>query len=277
MEILFDIIEKYGLWGACGVIACMGLFLLFKLLSNKLSEDMTSGLEKIGEKLTDQMSQQNKNLTNTLAEQQSQLTNTIIDQQNKLLDHLINKDSRDAVNHNKMLNKRIELAEEINNRLRDIMNIHNSQRAFIIEFHNSYENLSGVPFAKYSCTYEWFDKGLMPVANKIMGLPFAQIAKVVSDIINSDNQQKVYTDIDLMECENPSLTAFIKDDKTKAIVYDAMYDRNNQLIGCLVLEYHVPLEEGHLNLDQLKVQTAELTSILNIRYKYSKSNYDNKL
>ena len=176
-----------------------------------------------------------------------------------------------------MLNKRIELAEEINNRLRDIMNIHNSQRAFIIEFHNSYENLSGVPFAKYSCTYEWFEKGLMPVANKIMGVPFAQIAKVINDIINSDNQQKVYTDIDLMECENPSLTAFTKDDKTKAIVYDAMYDRHNQLIGCLVLEYHVPLEEGHLNLDQLKVQTAELTSILNIRYKYSKSNYDNKL
>ena len=277
MEILFDIIEKYGLWGACVLIGCMGIFLLFKWLSNKLSEDMTSGLEKVGEKLTDQMSQQNKKLTNVLAEQQSQLTNTIVDQQNKLLDHLINKDSRDTVNHNKMLNKRIELAEEINNTLRDIMNIHNSQRAFIIEFHNSYENLSGVPFAKYSCTYEWFEKGLMPLANKIMGLPFAQMAKVVNDIINSDNQQKVYTDLDLMEHENPSLFALIKDDRTKAIVYDAMYDRHNQLIGCLVLEYQIPLKEGHLNLDQLKVQTAELTSILNIRYKYSKDNYENKL
>ena len=54
-----------------------------------------------------------------------------------------------------------------------------------------------------------------------------------------------------------------------------MYDRNNQLIGCLTLEYQIPLEEAHLNLDQLKIQTAELTSILNIRYKYSK-NYDNE-
>ena len=277
MEVLFGIIEKYGLWGVCTLIVYMGFVLLFKWLSNKLSENVASGLEKVGEKLTDQMSHQNKDLANALAEQQSQLTNTIVDQQNKLLDHLINKDSYDTSNHNKMLNKRIELAEEINNALRDIMNIHNSQRAFIIELHNSYANLSGVPFAQYSCTYEWFDKGLMPVANKIMGLPFAQIAKVINDIINSDNQQKVYTDINLMECENPSLTAFIKDDKTKAIVYDAMYDRNNQSIGCLVLEYNVPLEAGHLNLDQLKVQTAELTSILNIRYKYSKSNYDNKL
>ena len=277
MEVLFGIIEKYGLWGVCTLIVYMGFVLLFKWLSNKLSENVASGLEKVGEKLTDQMSHQNKDLTNALAEQQSQLTNTIVDQQNKLLDHLINKDSYDTSNHNKMLNKRIELAEEINNALRDIMNIHNAQRAFIIEFHNSYENLSGVPFAKYSCTYEWFEKGLMPLANKIMGLPFAQLAKIINDIINSDNQQKVYTDLDTMERENPSLFAFLKDDRTKAIVYDAMYDRHNQLIGCLVLEYQIRLEEGHLNLDQLKVQTAELTSILNIRYKYSKDNYDDQL
>lgn len=277
MEVLFGIIEKYGLWGVCTLIVYMGFVLLFKWLSNKLSENVASGLEKVGEKLTDQISHQNKDLTNVLAEQQSQLTNTIVEQQNKLLDHLINKDSYDTSNHNKMLNKRIELAEEINNALRDIMNIHNAQRAFIIEFHNSYENLSGVPFAKYSCTYEWFEKGLMPLANKIMGLPFAQLAKIVNDIINSDNQQKVYTDLETMERENPSLFAFLKDDRTKAIVYDAMYDRHNQLIGCLVLEYQIPLEEGHLNLEQLKVQTAELTSILNIRYKYSKDGYDNKL
>ena len=277
MEVLFGIIEKYGLWGVCTLIVYMGFVLLFKWLSNKLSENVASGLEKVGEKLTDQISHQNKDLTNVLAEQQSQLTNTIVEQQNKLLDHLINKDSYDTSNHNKMLNKRIELAEEINNALRDIMNIHNAQRAFIIEFHNSYENLSGVPFAKYSCTYEWFEKGLMPLANKIMGLPFAQLAKIVNDIINSDNQQKVYTDLETMERENPSLFAFLKDDRTKAIVYDAMYDRHNQLIGCLVLEYQIPLEEGHLNLEQLKVQTAELTSILNIRYKYSKDNYDDQL
>ena len=277
MEVLFGIIEKYGLWGVCTLIVYMGFVLLFKWLSNKLSENVASGLEKVGEKLTDQISHQNKDLTNVLTEQQSQLTNTIVEQQNKLLDHLINKDSYDTYNHNKMLNKRIELAEEINNALRDIMNIHNAQRAFIIEFHNSYENLSGVPFAKYSCTYEWFEKGLMPLANKIMGLPFAQLAKIVNDIINSDNQQKVYTDLETMERENPSLFAFLKDDRTKAIVYDAMYDRHNQLIGCLVLEYQIPLEEGHLNLEQLKVQTAELTSILNIRYKYSKDNYDDQL
>ena len=48
-----------------------------------------------------------------------------------------------------------------------------------------------------------------------------------------------------------------------------MFDRNNTLVGLLVLEYKIELKKGHLNLDQLKIQTAELTSLLNIRYKYN--------
>ena len=260
MNILFDIFENYGWVGVGGLLICMVLFLLMRWLGKKLSDDMSTGLEKVGEKLTDQMSEQN-----------NKLTNTIIEQQDKLLDHLLNKESTDFSNHNNMLNQRIELAEEINMTLKDIMQIHNSQRAFIIEFHNSYENLSGVPFAKYSCTYEWFEKGLMPLANKCLGLPFSQMAKIVSDIINNDGLQMVYEDIVKMEEENPSLFANLKDTRTKAVVYNAMFDRHNQLIGCLCLEYQIPLSKGHLNLDQLKVQTAELTSILNIRYKYTKN------
>lgn len=265
MQILFDIFEQYGWYGVGGILLCMILFLFIKWLGKKLSDDMSTGLEKVGEKLTEQMSSQN-----------DKLTNTIIEQQDKLLNHLLNKESIDFSNHNNMLNERIELADEINTSLKDIMQIHNSQRAFIIEFHNSYENLSGVPFAKYSCTYEWFEKGLMPLANKILGLPFSQMARITTEIITSENQQKVYVDMPKMEEENPSLFAFLKDERTKAVVYSAMYDRHNQLIGCLVLEYQIPLEEAHLNLDQLKVQTAELTSILNIRYKYSKNINDAK-
>jgi hypothetical protein len=87
-----------------------------------------------------------------------------------------------------MLNERMTLAEDINQALKDIMNIHNAQRAFILEFHNSYQNLSGIPFAKYSCNYEWFDKGLTPLGHKAVGLPFGSIAKVVYDVVNSDTQ-----------------------------------------------------------------------------------------
>ena len=258
MDVLFDIADNYGIWGVVGLIFCMILFLLIKWLGKKLSEDMSTGMERVGEKLTNQISTQN-----------DKLLNTIVDQQEKLFDHMLNKESDEEVNHNNMLNERINLTEEINNSLKDIMNIHNSQRAFIIEFHNSYKNLAGIPFAKYTCTFEWFEKGLHPLTTKLNALPFSMMSRVVQDILNEKTGMKVYTDMKKMEDENPALFAACKDERTKAIVYSSMYDKNNVLIGLLILEYQVPLKEAHLNLDQLKIQTAELTSILNIRYKYS--------
>lgn len=259
MEILFHIFEQYGWWGLLGIVLCILLFLLTKYINKKFSKNITTGFEKIGESLTTQLSEQNK-----------QLTNTIVNSQEKLINYLITKEDNQAQNHNNMLNERMALAEDINMSLKDIMNIHNAQRAFILEFHNSYQNLSGVPFAKYSCNYEWFDKGLKPLGTKTIGLPFGSIAKVVYDVINSDTQQVIYTDIAKMEEENPALVSIFIDSKTKAIVYTGMYDKNNILIGLLVLEYLKDFDPNKLNLQQLNIQTAEITSILNIRYKYVK-------
>jgi hypothetical protein len=73
-----------------------------------------------------------------------------------------------------------------------------------------------------------------------------------------------------MEEENPALVSIFIDSKTKAIVYTGMYDKNNILIGLLVLEYLKDFDPNKLNLQQLNIQTAEITSILNIRYKYVK-------
>ena len=194
----------------------------------------------------------------------------MVEEHDKLLNHIITDKQSNKDNHDGMLEMRIELAEEINNTLRDIMHIHHAQRAFIVELHNSFSNISGVPFAKYSCTYEWFAKGLFPLTSKISGYPFSQMAKIVSDIIKSPSQQKIYMNMEKMEEENPVLFAAVKDTRTTAIVYTAMYDKNNKLMGLLVLEYQEPIKEKDINLNQLRVQAAELTSILNIRYKYIK-------
>lgn len=261
MEHIFSVVDKYGIWGFIMIIFCMGMFLLTKWLGKKLSADMSSGLEKIGSTLTDQISKQN-----------DKLINTIVDQQSKLVEHMLDQKSTDDLNHNNMLAERINLTEEINTSLRDIMHIHNAQRAFIIEFHNSFKNLSGVPFAKYTCTFEWFDKGLVPLTQKCQALPFSSMSRIVADLLKAENNQIVYTDIDKMEEENPQLFSLLANKnelKPQAVVYNCMFDRNNTLVGLLVLEYKTELKKGHLNLDQLKIQTAELTSLLNIRYKYN--------
>ena len=260
MDIVINFLDKYG-WGGILMMAVgMAIFFAGKWLSNKLLDNMTTGFEKVSEKLTDQMSKQN-----------DQLLNIIISQQNKMFNNIINKRTNDTKKHNEMLLDKIKIAEEINMALKEIMLYHNAQRAFIIEFHNTSSNLSGVPFAKYSCTYEWHDKGVYPLMGKCDSLPFSQIAKVTTDVLNSKRQIMVYTDMKRFADENISMWSALAPakSKTKAVIYVAMYDKNNVLIGMLCLEYQTEHKFADEEINQLGVETAQLTSIINLRYKYT--------
>lgn len=256
MEILFKIFLEYGWWGILGIFLCIVLLFGGQLMIKKINNNMTSGLKDIGKDLTKEITDQNK-----------ELVNKILDNQDKLLNHILDQKHIDKKNHNIMLNKKMELSDEINMALKDIMNIHNSQRAFILSFHNSGENLSGTPFPKYSCEYEWFDKGLLPLQFKCNNLSFSSLSHIVNKILKSSNQQIIYHTEDLAQyC--PSLYALLKDDLCESIVYTAMYDKNNVLIGLLVLEYKNKESLKNINLNQLHIQAAELISMLNLRYKY---------
>ncbi len=256
LSVILEIFDKYGWWGILGIAAIGGMFLLFKYIGNKITDDVTDGMEKIADRVTTSISNQNEQLVSTLSKQNE-----------TLIDALVHGKEKTEDNHKNMLNEKINIAEDINMKLKDIMQIHNSQRAFIIEFHNSYENLSGIPFAKYSCTYEWFERGLVPLANRCIGLPFSSMASIVRDILNNPDNQMVYADMEEMEANNPTLFMMLKDPKTKEIVYTGMFDNHNTLIGLLILEYQTPVD--HINLNALKLETAELTSMLNLRYKFS--------
>ena len=260
MDVVFDFLDKYG-WGGIIMLAVgLILFCIEKWITNKLTNDVTTGLETVGKQLTDQISQQN-----------DQLLNVIVTQQDKILDSILNRKTIDEQKHNDMLFDKIKIAEEINVALKEIMLYHNAQRVYIIEFHNSNSNLSGVPFAKYSCTYEWHDKGVYSLSGKCNSLPFSQIAKITADVLNSENQMIIYTDMEKFADENISLWTIltVAHSKTKSIVYIAMYDKNNILIGMLCLEYYKDHNFTEEEKNQLGVETAQLTSIINLRYKYS--------
>ena len=54
----------------------------------------------------------------------------------------------------------------------------------------------------------------------------------------------------------------------KNIVYTALYDNNQKMIGILCLEYHCNIP-AHLEFNQLEIESAQLSSILNLRYKFN--------
>ena len=258
MDILFKIFQEYGWWGLLGIALCIGLFISSKYVSKKFTKEVSSGLETIG-----------KNLTEQLAKQNNELTSTIIDQQKILIDHLISRDNEKEEIHANMFNEKMSLADEINTGLKDMMNIHNSQRAFIIEFQNSAYNLSGIPFAKYNVTYECYERGLTQLVMNCKNLPYSQLANIVVTMIKKKVHQLVYRDIHELEENSRALFDLLFEDGATSIIYNALYDKDNQFFGLLVLEYHQEVDFDKINLNQIQFQSAELTSILNLRYKYN--------
>ena len=259
MDLIFSIFEKFGWLGILGIFICALLFLVTKYISKKLSENVESGFEKVGEKLTEQMSKQNETLTKV-----------IVDQQERLFDHLLTEKKVNQSRHNDMINDKEDLAVDINNYLKDIMNIHNSQRAYILEFHNHNENLSGTPFVKFSCKYEWFEPGYDPLIGTCKDMAFASLAQIVKEVRHSDNQCTIYTDVDKFTKSNPSISYYIKGDTSKSFVFKGLYDKNNILIALLVLEYNYVIDTSKIKYNKLLVESAELTQLINLRYKYEK-------
>ena len=259
MGVFFDIFDKFGWFGILGIIICIGIFLSAKYVSTKMTTNVESGFEKVGEKLTEQMAKQNESLTKV-----------IVDQQERLFDHLLNEKKANQLRHNDMINDKEDLAVEINEYLKDIMNVHNSQRAYILEFHNHNENLSGTPFVKFSCKYEWFEQGYDPLIGVCTDMAFASIAQITKEVRLSENQCVIYNDINKFVKANPSISYYIKGETSKSFIFKALYDKNNILIALLVLEYNYEIDSKQINFSKLLVEAAELTQLINLRYKYEK-------
>ena len=171
LNTLFEIIGKYGWWSLL-IAAGLGLiYILVKLVANRISDGVRGGMDDIANKLTGTVTTQLQEMSSTNSSQLEMLSQNIAKQNNelvkamgiqneKLLSYIINNGKASEELHDRRVEKRMDIAESIIDKLKEIMHITHGKRAFIIEFHNSYKNLSGSPFAKYTCTYEWFDKGL---------------------------------------------------------------------------------------------------------------------
>lgn len=254
---LITLISEYG-WTSVLIAVLIGLIcIVVKLITNHLSKDLNTGMEKIATKITDSITNQNDNIVNV-----------ITNQNDKLIDYITAKDDSNNNQHFAMLEERMIYTEEINNKLREIRLTLGASHVMIFEFHNSFQNLSGTPFAKYSCTYEDFGIGAIPLSNQVSGYPFSIISHVVKDILNSENKQVVYkTEEDILRSPLKYTSGDSKE--IKGVIYNAMFDNQNNMIGILTIEFSNPINDN-LNLEELKIETAQITSILNLRYKYSK-------
>lgn len=257
-DFIVEIITKYGINGL--VIAIIGGLIMFIILrtinkfGNNLTLTLSSDLDKLSLEMTKNITAQNDKLVNKISEQNS-----------KLIDYFVNNTERTKDEHNKNLNKLMDMSQSLKQKCHELLDITHSSRVSILEFHNSSYNLNGMPFAKYTMTYEWPAKGVPTIQEFYRDMPFSIIANVYSDLMNSPNDYYIYYDIESMEDDNPVLCQTMKKRGTKSEAFFSIIDDNNQIIALLMIEFHTPLIKGTVSLQDVKDEVEKIKEMLVIQ------------
>ena len=290
VESILKFVNEHGVWGLVMVFTVLAMILLFKWGTKKLSKDISGGMETLVKNVTNNMNNLTKSMTDhmiglneNMSENLTTLSNLITNsmskqndaliasmtQQNKELVNLIRQQSEvgqnQIKNHKIMLNERMKVTSKINDKVRNLMNLTNCDRVMILEFHNTNENLNGIPFAKYSCTHEYFRRGISQLANKCVNMQFYSISSVIMDMLNKETEQIYYEDIETIAEVNSTLYSLLVECKAKSILYTGIYDNKKCLIGLISLEYHERMDENLIDVEEIRTQADIISSMINLK------------
>lgn len=268
MEMLDNILEFFNNYGWPGIVAIVLILVIYWLITKKdksTKDTITTGFDK----LATSISNQNEHLIDSITRYNEKTQEELF---NLIKTTLSERDSTIKSNHNKSLDRRFIVSEKINDILWDIMNLYNCQRAIVIEFHNSKENLNGLSFLWYDVQYEKQQRCTTSISSKMRNLQASNILPIINRvnstpgnivILNPDDIEKIYD-------ESTVLYSQFKELNIEHIIYSGIYSSDNKLIGLVALEYqkNYPYHEDIINLLDIKGRTANIAQLL----QFSKNN-----
>ena len=268
MEMLNNILEFFNNYGWSGIVAIVLILVIYWLITQKdksTKETITTGFDKLATSISNQNEHLIDSITRSNEKTQAELFNLV-------KTTLSERDSVIKSNHDKSLDRRFMISEEIGNILWDTMNLYNCQRAIVIEFHNSKENLNGLSFLWYDVQYEKQQRDVTSISNKARNLQASNIVPIINRVnstpgniivLNSDDIEKIYD-------ESTVLYSQFKELNVEHIIYSGIYSSDNKLIGLIALEYQKnhPYHEDIINLLDIKERTAKIAQLL----QFSKNN-----
>ena len=268
MDMLNNILEFFNNYGWPGIVAIVLIIVIYWLITQKdksTKDTITTGFDK----LATSISNQNEHLIDSITRSNEK---TQVELFNLVKTTLSERDSAIKSNHDKSLDRRFMISEEIGNILWDTMNLYNCQRAIVIEFHNSKENLNGLSFLWYDVQYEKQQRDIVSISNKARNLQASNIVPIINKvnntpgnivILNSDEIEKLYN-------ESTVLYSQFKELNVEHVIYSGIYSSDNKLIGLIALEYQKnhPYHEDIINLLDIKERTAKIAQLL----QFSKNN-----
>lgn len=268
MDMLNNILEFFNNYGWPGIVAIVLIIVIYWLITQKdksTKDTITTSFDK----LATSISNQNEHLIDSITRSNEK---TQVELFNLVKTTLSERDSTIKSNHDKSLDRRFMISEEIGNILWDTMNLYNCQRAIVIEFHNSKENLNGLSFLWYDVQYEKQQRDVISISNKARNLQASNIVPIINKVnstpgniivLNSDDIEKIYD-------ESTVLYSQFKELNVEHIIYSGIYSSDNKIIGLIALEYQKnhPYHEDIINLLDIKERTAKIAQLL----QFSKNN-----
>ena len=212
-----------------------------------------------------------------MLEQNNHLTETIIESnketQKQLMDlvktGLSDRDTAIKTNHDKSLDHRLKISEHIGNILWDMMNLYNCQRAIVIEFHNSKENLNGLSFLWYDVQYEKQQRDVQSISQKAKNLQASNLIPIINKVNKADGNiiHLSPEDIENIYDESTVLYSQFREINISNIIYCGLYNDENKLIGLLAIEYnsdHNFIPEI-INYFDIKANAAAIAQLLQFK------------
>ena len=245
LKVLGDIAIAVGIDGLVMIAIIAGAIGFFWYKINKSSNKTVRSLENGFNRMTETIAAQNDKLFEALVEQNkenSQFLKTVV------MGALQDKSSSDFTTHADNLDYRLKISNVIATKIHDLLNRYNADRAFILEFHNSKQNLSGLSFLWYDMVYEEIAKGVNLIQSGYKDQEVSTLLPIINDI-NNNGGYKIYYIDDLENLQKTSMALYhrlrVERQLTEAIMV-GLYSSSNRLLGILVLEYEedsfIPVE-----------------------------------
>ena len=268
MEMLNNILEFINKYGWPGIVAIVLILVIYWIITKKDKSTRATIITGF-DKLATSISNQNENLIDCITRSNEKTQAELF---NLVKTTLSERDNTIKHNHEKSLDRRFIISEEIGNILWDTMNLYNCQRAIVLELHNSKENLNGLSFLWYDVQYEKQQRDVLSISSKARNLQASNIMPIIKKVNNTPGNIIILNPDDIEKIYNESTVLYsqFKEFNIENIIFSGIYSSDNKIIGLVALEYQKnhPYYEDIINLLDIKERTAKISQLL----EFSKTN-----
>ena len=269
-SVIGEVFVKYGWPGLICLIAGGVLLICINKWMKKGTKENISALNEGFTNLTNSISNQNSILVDAIVQQNrtnTELMLSVIDTALKRHDKQCQRD------YDKNLEIRKEVSIRIKTKMHDLLNRYNADRAFILEFHNSKQNMTGLSFLWFDMTFEEIAKGVHSIQSFWKDQEASQLLPVVNDVTDNDGF-KIYSIDELEQLQKSSTVLYHRlriERQLQEAIMVGLYGIDNTLIGLLILEYEydfIPVEV--LDREDIVATAASIAELLD--YNTTKDN-----